>query len=400
MRVSTKQLFTQGISQMLSQQQDISRIRNQISTGQRILSPADDPAGSARVLEIDRSVSVTNQFQTNIGIAEARLGQSEAVLDNVTNNLRRVRELAISGSSGHLTNEDRDFIAAEVRQRLDELLVLANSQDSNGEYLYAGYQSDAQPFSRDASGQVVYNGDQGRRFLQIGPGRQVADRDTGDGIFMAVRNGNGTFVTEPDAGNTGSGVVDPGAVVDSAAYQPQDFRIVFTAADSYDIVNDTTGTTIASGQAYEAGAGITFNGIQTSITGAPAAGDEFDVGPSGNQSAFTAVSRLAQALETDILTDQDAAAFRHVMNRTLTDIDLVLEGVLEVRTDIGARLNALDAQEQINADAIFQLTSVRSDLQDVDLVEAVIELNLAATSLEAAQQAFARTQNLTLFNFL
>jgi len=400
MRVSTGQLIEQSLQLMLRNQQQIGRIRDQIATGERILTPADDPRGAARVLQIDEAVARTEQFQENAGVAESRLSQSESVLQSATASLQRVRELALQARSDHLTAEDRGSIAAEVRQRLDELVALANSRDGSGEYLFAGYQGDAAPFARGAGGAIVYNGDQGRRFLQVGPDRQIADRDSGAAVFMNVRNGNGSFVTDPDAANTGSGVILPGSVADAAAYQGHEYRIVFTAPGTYDVVDDTAGAAVLSGQSYAEGAEIAFDGVSTSITGAPAAGDVFHLRPAANQPVFETVERLAAALETELGSEAARAQFQHAINRTLGDVDLALERFNEVRTDIGARLQALEAQRGINDDLVFQLASTRSEIQDVNLLEAATELNRVVSSLEAAQQAFIRTQGLSLFEFL
>ncbi|MCC7413384.1 MAG: flagellar hook-associated protein FlgL [Gammaproteobacteria bacterium] len=400
MRIASEQLFQRSLSLMLQQQADVVRTQNQISSGKRILSPADAPADAARVLDISQTLAATDQYQTNAGIATVRLEQADSVLTSVQNALQRVRDLALQGRSAQNSAADRTFIAAEVRERLDELVGLANTRDANGEYVFAGFSSDAVPFTRDIAGNVTYAGDAGRRELQIGAERRIADREPGDAVFMAIRNGNGKFVTDPAPTNTGTGVIAPGSVTDPATYQAHDFRIVFSAAGTFDVIDDTTATTVLAAQSYVAGASINFNGLAVEIKGTPAAGDTFRVGPSRNQSVFTTMQKLVTALETPFTSPAVEARFAHELNRTLTDIDQALEHVLSDRTSIGARLKAIDAQKVVNDDLSYQLTSVRSSLEDVDIVEASISLNRGILALQAAQQAFARTQQLSLFNYL
>jgi len=399
MRVATEQLFQRSLASMLSQQAEVARARDQIATGKRILSPSDDPVGATRVLDIDHALALTEQYQVNAGLAGARLEQADSVLNGVFNAVQRVRELALQGRSEQLGDTDRAFIAAEVRERLAEVIGLANTRDANGEYLYAGFRNATRPFS-PAAGGAVYAGDDGARVLQIGADRHVADRNSGAEVFMAIRNGNGTFVTEPGTANAGTGVIDPGSVVDAAAWPAHDYRIVFTAPDTFDVIDDSTGATLLAGQPFSAEAPIVFDGVQVSIRGTAAAGDVFHIGPSANQSVFATLERLAGALETPLSTPQVQAGFAHGLNRALTDIDRALEHLLEMRTSVGARLKSVDSQQAVNEDLAFQLVSVRASLQDLDLVDASIRLNQGIAGLQAAQQAFARTQNLSLFNLL
>lgn len=400
MRVATSQMVSSGLALMLRQQREIVHLRDQLATGRRLLSPADDPPAAARVLDLDATMQRIEQFKTNGDVATSRLEQAESVLAGITDTVQRVRELAVRAGNTHLTNADRRFVAAEVRQHLGGLIASANARDANGEYLFAGYQTRAVPFTRDPAGSVVYNGDQGTRLLQIGAERFIADREPGDHVFMAIRNGNGIFVAAPKAGNVGTGVIAPGSVVDAAAYQPHAFRIVFTTPDTFDVIDDTIATTVLAGQTYVEGTTITFNGIETRIEGAPAAGDEFTVAPSDNQSLFATVAALAATLEAPADTPQAEAALAQGIARALVDLDQAVENLLATRATIGARLKAVDDQRQVNDDLELQLASVRSRLADLDPVEAAVRLSAEANALAAAQQAFVRTQGLSLFNFL
>lgn len=88
------------------------------------------------------------------------------------------------------------------------------------------------------------------------------------------------------------------------------------------------------------------------------------------------------------------------LNHTLTDLDSALESFLDTRTRVGARLRALDDQESRNETYVFDMKTTLSDTQDLDYAEAISRFNLQEMSLQAAQQAFSRVQNLSLFNFL
>jgi flagellar hook-associated protein 3 FlgL len=88
------------------------------------------------------------------------------------------------------------------------------------------------------------------------------------------------------------------------------------------------------------------------------------------------------------------------IGQLLDDVDRATEHVIDRRSEIGARLRALDQEESLNEDFNTQLTATLSDLRDLDYAEALSRLSQQLFSLEAAQQTFARTQNLTLFRYL
>lgn len=301
MRIATTQIFQRGIDSMLDQQARVFKTQLQLSANKRFLSPSDDPTAAAQVLGLNESISLNTQYRTNAKAAQNRLEIEETSLDGAINALQRARELAVQGVNGTQSAESRRGIAQEIRQLMDQVLSLANTRDSSGEYIFAGAQSLDQPFSHDGAGGFTYAGDQGQRQLQIGPSRQIAIGDSGLDVFMKIDNAAGT----------------------------------------------------------------------------------------GYQDVFTTLYSLATEFEADTAnTDR------------ITELDNAINNVLEVRARIGARLNAVDREEQVNLAYSVQLQSALSDVQDLDLAEAATELNRQTVVLQAAQQAFIRVQGLSLFNYL
>lgn len=191
MQLSTAQMFQQAVTTMLSKQTEVAKTQQQLASGERLSSPSDDPAAATRILDLNQVIETTSQFQRNTDFAETRLAISESVLTEVGNVLQRSRELAVQANNGSLNASDRQSIAAEVRQHLQALMQLANSQDTTGEYLYSGFKTDTIPFRDSGGGNIVYHGDQGQRSLQIGAARQVTVGDSGEAIFMRIDDGAG-----------------------------------------------------------------------------------------------------------------------------------------------------------------------------------------------------------------
>jgi len=182
MRVSTSQVFRNGVESIQRSQQDLSRTQLQLGSGKRILSPSDDPSGAVQSLQLTSAAGKLEQYERNALSVTQRLRSTETVLTSVVDGLQRVRELVLQGNNGSQTNETRAMIAGEIAQVREELLQLANSQDANGEYLFAGLRSWEQPFVDGENG-VDYRGDYGSRSVQISAVRTVAVGDPGESVF-------------------------------------------------------------------------------------------------------------------------------------------------------------------------------------------------------------------------
>ena len=186
MRVSTAQMFQQQVTAMLETQVEMARTEQQLATGKRLISAADDPAASLRSLQLGDRLTQNEQYLKNLGAAQSRLELEEGALASSVDVLQRVRDLAVQSRNGSLGPGDLKAIEVEVRSSLEGLLSLANTQNANGEFLFSGYQVDTQPFSSNGAGGFAYHGDQGQQHLQVSEIRQIAAADNGADIFQGI----------------------------------------------------------------------------------------------------------------------------------------------------------------------------------------------------------------------
>lgn len=400
MRVSTSQFFSTSVNAMLDNQSTLSKTQLQLSTGRKILTPSDDPTGSDQILNLTQLVDNTTQYQRNADMAKSRQQLEESTLGSAGDLLQRVRELAVQANNDSQTPDTRKAIAQELRQLRSQLIQLANTHDTNGDFLFSGFNGKIQPFAETASGQVQYSGDQGTRYLQIGPTQVVADSDPGSAVFQGARNGNGTFVTAANVANTGTGVLNPGTVTNPAAVLAHNYQVNFTSATTFDVVDTTTATTVLAAQTYVDGGAIAFNGIQVSISGAPATGDSFTIVPSTHQDVFATVQNIVSGLETYSNDPAGLARLHNAMNQGMVNLDQAMGGIFDFRARAGARLNAIDSQKGSNDSLVLDAQQALSQVQDLDYAGAISRLNQQMLALQAAQQTFTKVQGLSLFNFL
>ena len=303
-RISSYMISQRALNAILGQQGNLAETQLQLATGKRAINPSDDPASAARVLDLNQAISTVQQYQNNASTVKARLEQEDSVLFSVTDLLHRAGELAVQGNNDALSPSDKRAVATQVRQVLDEMVSMANTKNSSGEFVFAGYQSHTKPFSPDASGLYEYNGDMGQRKIQIAPDRQVADGDNGFDVFVDIETGSRDAVT-------------------------------------------------------------------------------------GKRSIFETLQQLATTLESD-----------DSVGSYISDLQLALDNVLESHSKVGARLNAIDRQLDVNADLELNLETRRSEEQDLDYMDAIARFERQKLALEAAQKSFVQVKDLSLFNYI
>lgn len=398
MRISTSTIFDLGLAGIQQQTSDMVKTQQQISTGRRILTPADDPVASARVLEVSQAKALNQQYDVNMDSASSALGLEDAILESVTNLLVDVHTTAVTAQAPSMDKTTLSGLATGLRGRYLELLGLANSTDGNGQYMFSGFKGATQPFSQTVPGDVKYIGDQGQRLIQISPTRQIAVSDAGLDVFFH-KTGNGTFETAASASNTGTGLVSAGSA--TTAYDGNSYQIKFTSATSYDVL-DAAGNPLAPpvSAAYTSGSAITVGGGQFAITGAPAAGDTFTVQPSSNETLFATINNFISDLENAALNPANTTARLNNVTTALSNFKNGLDQVLKVRASVGTRMQEIDAVKVSGEDIGLQYDQTLSGLQDLDYAKAITDLTRQETQLQAAQQSFAKIQNLSLFNYI
>jgi len=406
MRISTSNIFDIGTSAIVRGQAEMMKTQQQLSSGRRLNSPADDPVAASESLRLRQADSLNSQYQGNQQSALGTLSQVDSTLADVTSLLQDVRTSAVAAGNTSISDLDRQSIAQDIAGRLEQLIGYANATDGKGSYLFGGYSDTASPFSKTlAAGGVTvqYTGDQGARALQVSDSRAIDLSVNGSSVFERIPAGNGTFTTSGAAANTGTGVISTGQVTDTnALVQGHSYQVVFTGTGTtYDVVDTTTATTLASGLPYASGTAITdVPGMQFDISGAPDAGDVFDIAPATSQSVFDTLQSLATVLNTPVADAAQRTALTSNVGIALQNIDNALSTVLATRAAIGARMNEVQSLQASTSDQDTALKTAMSRIEDVDYASAISQLSKQQLILEAAQKSFVSVNNLSIFNYM
>lgn len=431
MRISTAWMHQASVIAMTNQQALVSKTQMQLSTGERLAVPADDPGAAVNAQVMNTSLSTTQQYQSNLSTAKSRLEFEDSTLGSADNLLQQAKELAVRSLNDTLNDSDRKALGEQAQHLLDEMTGLANTKNPNGEYIFGGYKNDTPPFVFDDSrtpASYVYMGDRGQRSLQVGDQRQIADSDSGYAVFEDVAS---------DAGDQGIGASGGRQSILNTLYSltkalngdfPATHGAITGSADltqgldysagpqSFDLtVDGGTTATITLPAADYPSADALAAAINTGIAGSSLQGlavaqvrggaIEFVSQNTGTGSSVTVRNGtpgfLADAGFSEAQTGTGAAVeFHAAASAALNGIDAGLNKVLDTRASVGARLNALDEQDNLQRKFIVDTQSSLSNIQDLDYAEAISRYTQQNAVLQASQMAYAKVQSLSLFNYL
>ncbi|MFT6916784.1 MAG: flagellar hook-associated protein 3 FlgL [Motiliproteus sp.] len=431
MRISTQQIYNSGVSNMQTGQSALAKTQEQISTGKNLNRPSDDPVAAAQILKLRREISAGDTYTDNISVSQRRLEQEETVVSQVKDASDRIKELALQGSNGTLTDQNRIGIADEIEQVQQFMLGLMNTRDVQGEFLFGGARGDVQPFDQD---DFSYAGDNEVRFIQTGPAAQVQSTDTGRAVFQVIPSKMDLqLLNKPDGVEVS---IQPstsvGTVTDFQQYVEengnQDLTLVITGAVAADTADPSTADYQPATYTVTNGAGTSWTGeIDPLNTGASLEVDLTELGldlelappadpvifgttpeststairpEQSKHSILTSTQTLIDALRTPLANEDARSTFTATMAEGMDEVVVAQDRMIQTQAQLGGRMVTLQNQQAVNEDFSIQTQAALSVLEDLDYSEAISRFSFQEVALQAAQQTFSRVSQLSLFNYL
>ena len=156
-RVSNLLLRQRLTQQFQTDQLDLFRLQEQISTGQRISLPSEDAPAALRAIALQRLLERKSQLETNINGGQSFLSATDTAIADVANQLADLKGATLGVAGTISTEQDRKAVINQVDRFLDSLVGIANRQ-FRGRYLFAGTQTSQKPYSLNDDS-VAYAGD-------------------------------------------------------------------------------------------------------------------------------------------------------------------------------------------------------------------------------------------------
>lgn len=391
-RVSNTSRYDTALQILQRRQAEMSRSQTQMTSGKRVNLPSDDPTAAARAERAFISQQRITAEQRSVDVSRNAMALVESAMGQAGDLLQSSRDTLLSAANGSYGPEERKALAVQLTQLRSQLLAVANQTDGAGGYIFGGQGTTGAPFL-DAVGGVVFAGTGGQGQLSVS--EQMPTSVDGESVWLRVRSGNGVFETDAAPGNTGSGYIHPGSVVDPALLTGGSYTVTFTVAAGV-----TTYLVNPSGVTgnYTDGASIVVDGMALAVGGAPANGDVFTVAPSTvDLDPFEALDRAIAVLDDPNAT---AGEVSQAVSNGVRDVDAVMSQFQAARSVAGATLSRLDVIDSRNQDRDLWAKSVQSDAEDLDMVQAVSDFQNKQTSYQAALQSYALVQRMSLFDYI
>jgi flagellar hook-associated protein 3 FlgL len=268
--------------QIDSTQSQLLNVENELSTGQAVNTPSDNPAASAIIIQLQQSLHVQQSYNDTINTATGQLSQADTSLQNLTTLLQQAEQIASADVGSNVSQTQRTSDIAVVKSLYDQSLAIGNQQ-FNGQYLFGGATSDnTAPFVEN-NGVVQYTGSAQTLQNTIDNGISLSLQTNGAAVFGALASGvNGTSNISPDLsastrlidlGGAGNAGISLGSITLSNGTVTK--NVDLTSASSVgDVVNLINQAGVGGITASITGQGLTLSGAPTdniTVSGSSAA---------------------------------------------------------------------------------------------------------------------------------
>ena len=414
MRVSNRQMVNIVKSDLFKNAEQLLNAEERVATRKLINKPSDDPIGMGKVLDYRKTLSSIDQYNNNIVSAKNRTEFTDTLLENLHDLLDQAKQVAIE----HSNETDpalRQGAAQQVEGIYDQVLAITNTKYGDA-YLFAGHQSDTQPFTECAaitcgeesdltdgdhftlgsdyyvyydttSGDVVDPIDDptlgptlaGRTGIRVDVSSDTTAADVADATMTKINEIAGVvFDATVPAGNLDKVDIE----FDAGSYPTiVDVNTGFTTHDM-EYVGDNGKINIIVGEGAQVRINLTGNDVFTGV------------GVTNGTNVFDDLKALKGALEADPFVASDVSSLADNLAKGVNQI----EGAA-VSQSITYRL--LETTENHLDKFRYSIVDMLSKIEDADLATAIVELQAQETAYEAALATAAKMFNRrSLIDFL
>lgn len=407
MRISTNQVYTQNLRAISENQRAITETQDQLSTGKRLTKPSDDPVGAAKLIRITEELDKITQFNRNTDLLKSSLEQQETILSSIKDSANRARVLTVQSGNGIMTQQDKNAISSEMKQIRNEVFDLMNAQNSGGEYIFAGFQSQTQAFSfnyADEGNKFKFEGDTGTNIIRVSDSVTLQTSSSGQEIFQNVFARNKFSVDSNSFDATNQFKIQDQVNFDrlhKEYYDPvnaanNSFQFTLINDNEMQIAHVGSGTVLET-LPFESGQPFQYRGMEIGLEGTAGQAAIMTLDPPQKKNIAETLNDFIIALEDDTLSDGD---FEAKISDTLFGIDNALDKISVESSSIGGRLNIADSIYASNLDMEVANKKARASIEDLDYAEATTRFAKQETALEAALATFPKVSSLSLFQYI
>ena len=427
MQVSTKLFNQQQIRQFSKLTADIQEKQEKISSGRAILNASDDPVAAVNLSAANEQKILLERFEENVYLAQNRLEAGDKVLQESISVMTRITELATQARNPTYDAFSRRAILTEITELREVLVDLANTQDARGQSLFAGFSNEKIAFVEGPDGKIHYNGDRGTHTVQISESMNVPTSLDGITVFGRVETANGRRDIFEIVDSVAASI-NPLRDLDERASASAKASVSFTIprqnqtweldlagslgqvrisavlsegneqkfADAVNAQSDLTGVVASFDQLTGRTILTDIEAGEIEIKNLEIEGQELSNYAGQYHLIFNSVDENQQEVgEPRVLSDLD-----QLLGRGISNLKSAMDHLSIQQAVFGAQMSKAEVQRGALATRKLAVTQDISKLGDADLAKLVTDLQAQLTNRDAAQQAFAKMGQQSLFDYL
>jgi flagellar hook-associated protein 3 FlgL len=354
MRIADKMQFNQVQKNVGKNRSEMYDLQNQAATQKRINKPSDDPLAATRVLGARTEERGTSQFVKNITNVKSFLEFTDQNLAELSEILVRAKELAISQSSDASAGADTRKITAEEVAQIYHQSVQIGNRKLGDRFIFGGFKTQDSPFNNDGE----YFGDAGEMKIQTQKDTFMTMNLPGDKVFHGViTTGDGMIRPEVETPRTVNELRDRLALEEHAAEQKREEA----ERNGDEITEGSRGNLLVRGPASLGRSSQTSEKDPTT------------------QNAGVNIFQSLRGLEVALRTDDKVA-----IQDSLEVIDQAISQVVLARSEVGARIMAVDHTTDSLRKAVVDNKALASQLEDADVFQVVSDINKNDSALQSS----------------
>jgi len=413
MRITYGMSAANSLRNIETNQERMSALEGQLTSGSRIAKPSDDPIGAARAIGFQQSIDQSNQYLKNIDQGTNMLNSTDGALGAVTADLQRARELAVQAANGTLGPADKNAIGQEITQLQQNVLDLSNSK-VGASYLFSGTKSDKPGYTQAVSSQLsptAYQGNAGSIQREVSAGVTVgvnADAQaTFDPVFKALAQIQAGLLDPAGAPAVSASAVATGTTTPAANPSPVGGSLIINGVVVALTPGGSAVTDITNADIANTAAGRPTTGVTASLSAGHLVLTSNTVGSQGHVTLGNGAGTLDPAYAYFGLSAantvpgvDNAAGIQATLQASLTGLDSALDAVNISRAGVGAKMNRFSTLQDQQTAVNTNLTGLLSQVKDVDMAQAITSFTAAQTVYQASLKSAAQSLQPSLLDFL
>ncbi|EOC99391.1 flagellar hook-associated protein FlgL [Caldisalinibacter kiritimatiensis] len=341
MRITNNMMIKNMMRNLNNNLKRMDKVQQQMASGKKFQLPSDDPIGVSKSLKLHTDLGRIEQYKRNVDDALSWMEITESAISDMGDVLQRARELTVQASNGTNTTDDLNKISKEVEELKEHLIELANTTYA-GRSIFTGYKTNA-PLLDEEGKYKLTNYESGA--VATPTGLQLQDSE----------------ISEYNVGVAESIEVNTSGIKIFGKYEsanPEDGNFSTSSVNGYTI--DSSNKTSDSTGADKSYLIEIFDQLKNAMDGG----------------------------DTDTI------------EKSIGRIDKVMENLLAVRAEIGAKTNRLELTKNKLESQEINFTELLSKNEDVDMAKVIMDLKMEENVYRASLSAGAKIIQPTLVDFL